>query len=125
LLRPLLTVSALIAIYYALPLDRVDEPQLLLVLVAGMLAIAGLPCGAGTGHPTCPLSRHPAVQGVEALAAAVPLFLLLFAAVYWVLAGGAPDAFTQPMSRTDALHFTATVFATVEFAPMTERPGSS
>jgi len=63
------------------------------------------------------------VQAVEALAVAVPLFLLLFAAGYYLMSYASPSAFTEPMDRTDAIYFTVTVFATVGFgdiAPVTE-----
>ena len=63
------------------------------------------------------------MQAVEALAVAVPLFLLLFAAGYSLMSTASPGAFTEPLDRTDAIYFTVTVFATVGFgdiAPVTE-----
>lgn len=120
LVRPLLTVTALVWLYYLLPLDRWHDPLTVLAIGGGLLAVVGL----------CVLqvrailrARYPAVQAVEALAVAVPLFLLLFAAGYSLMSSGAPDTFTEPLSRTDALYFTVTVFATVGFgdiAPVTE-----
>ena len=45
-----------------------------------------------------------------------PLFLLLFAATYFVVSQGNPDTFNVPgLSRTGALYFTVTVFASVGF----------
>ena len=120
LLRPSLTVTVLVAAYYLLPLDRTDDPRVVLVLVAGMVAVA---CLGLWQVQAIRRSPYPAVQAVEALAAAVPLFLLLFAVAYWLLASSAPHAFSQPLSRTDALYFTVTVFATVGFgdiSPVTE-----
>jgi len=52
---------------------------------------------------------------VETLGAAVPLFVLVFASTYLLLASGQPQAFTEPLSHTDALYFTMTVFSTVGF----------
>jgi len=63
------------------------------------------------------------VQAIEGLAFAVPLFLLLFATGYYVLASVTPGAFTELVNRTDALYFTVTVFSTVGFgdiAPVTQ-----
>jgi hypothetical protein len=60
-------------------------------------------------------SDYPALRAIEALAAAIPLFLLVFAATYFKLADVRPQAFTEPLTRTDALYFTVTVFATVGF----------
>ena len=68
-------------------------------------------------------ARYPAVQAVEALAVAVPLFLLLFAAGYSLMSTASPGAFTEPMDRTDAIYFTVTVFATVGFGDITPKTG--
>jgi voltage-gated potassium channel len=120
LVRPLLTVTALVGLYYLLPLDRWHDPRTVLAIGGGLLAVVGL----GVLQVRAILrARYPAVQAVEALAVAVPLFLLLFAAGYSLMSSGAPDTFTEPLSRTDALYFTVTVFATVGFgdiAPVTE-----
>ena len=121
LVRPLLTVTALVTLYYLLPLDRWHEPLTVFALTGGLLAVVGL----GALQVRAILrARYPAVQAVEALAVAVPLFLLLFAAGYSLMSSAAPEAFTEPLSRTDALYFTVTVFATVGFgdiAPITEQ----
>jgi hypothetical protein len=118
--RPLSTVTALIALYYMLPMDHVDDPEVALVLVTGLLAIVGLCVWQVRAIQR---SRYPAVQAIEGLSFAVPLFLLLFAAGYYVLASVTPAAFTEPVNRTDALYFTITVFSTVGFgdiAPVTQ-----
>jgi len=118
--RPLSTVIALIALYYTLPLDHVDDPEVALVLVAGLLAIVGL-CTWQVRR--IQRARYPGVQAIEGLAFAVPLFLLLFATGYYVLASVTPGAFTELVNRTDALYFTVTVFSTVGFgdiAPVTQ-----
>ena len=120
LLRPLLTVTALVALYYLLPLDRWHDPLTVVAIAGGLLAVVGL--GAFQARAAI-LRRYPAVQAVEALAVAVPLFLLLFAAGYSLMSAANPGAFTEPLDRTDAIYFTVTVFATVGFgdiAPVTE-----
>ena len=69
MLRPLLTVTALMVLYYTLPLDRKPDLRLILLLSAGVLAVVGL----GVWQVQAILrSRYPAVQAVEALAVAVP-----------------------------------------------------
>jgi hypothetical protein len=53
----------------------------------------------------------------------VPLFLLLFASTYFLMERASAAAFTQPLTRTDALYFTVTIFSTVGFgdiAPKSE-----
>ena len=60
-------------------------------------------------------AEHPRLRAMEALATAVPLFLLLFSATYYLIAKERPSSFSETLSRTDALYFTVTVFATVGF----------
>ena len=46
----------------------------------------------------------------------MPLFLLLFASAYLTMAHANPANFnTHPLTRTDVLYFTVTVFSTVGF----------
>jgi hypothetical protein len=66
-------------------------------------------------------SRFPGLRGVEALATSIPLFLLLFAGTYVVLAAISASNFSEPLTRTDALYFTVTVFATVGFGDITAK----
>jgi hypothetical protein len=44
-----------------------------------------------------------------------PLFLLLFAASYYILSADDAATFTEALSRSDALYLTVTIFATVGF----------
>ena len=61
-------------------------------------------------------ARYPAIRAIEALAATAPLFLLLFAATYFVMAQADLSNFNvHSLTRTDALYFTVTVFTTVGF----------
>ena len=51
------------------------------------------------------------------------MLLLVFASVYVQIETNRPNSFTEALSRTDALYFTVTVFATVGFgdiAPKSE-----
>src|SRR5215813_1801225 len=112
LLRALASTSALVVIYYLLPLDRSSTPVAVTMLVIGrvvFVALVGFQLRAIVGSP------FPGIRAVEALAISVPLFLLLFAATYVVLATISAGNFTQPLDRTGALYFTVTVFATVGF----------
>jgi voltage-gated potassium channel len=60
-------------------------------------------------------ARHPGLRAVETLAVVIPTFLLLFAAGYFLASEAQPAVFSEPLTRTDALYFTITVFATVGF----------
>ena len=64
-------------------------------------------------------ARYPAVRAIEALATTVPLFLLLFASAYFVMARASTAGFGQHLTRTDALYFTVTTFSTVGYGDIT------
>ena len=49
------------------------------------------------------------------------LFLVLFASTYFVMSRLAPHSFGTPLTRTDTLYFTITVFATVGFGDITAK----
>jgi hypothetical protein len=66
-------------------------------------------------------AAHPALRAAEALATSVPLFLLLFAATYTTMSRVSAGDFSEPLSRTDALYFTVTVFVTVGFGDIAAR----
>jgi len=110
-LRPLLTVTALVCVYYVLPVDRQLSTWTAVAFTGGLGIVAALVVGEVRMILRSPF---PAWQGVQALALIVPLFLLVFADVYYVLALE-PGLFSQELSRTDALYFAVTVFTTTGF----------
>jgi hypothetical protein len=61
------------------------------------------------------------LRAIEALAINVPLFLLLFASAYVVMAAQSPASFGGHLSHTDGLYFTVTVFSTVGFGDITAK----
>jgi hypothetical protein len=110
--RTLLTATGVLVLYFVLPLDRGFSGGTLITLGAGILAIGVL---VGWQVRAILRARHPALQAIEAVALSLPLFLLLFAAAYWVLSASDPAAFSEPLSRIDCLYFVVTVFSTVGF----------
>ena len=117
-LRAAGSTTALVAIYYLLPLDRASTAVAVTMLIIGLVALIGL---VAFQVRSIIRSPFPLLRGVEALATSIPLFLLLFAATYVVLATISAGNFSQPLSRTDALYFTVTVFATVGFGDITAK----
>ena len=116
LLRATLTSTVLVVLYYRLPLTGALEASTVALLLAGLALFAGVI----TWQVRAILrSDYPGLRAIEALAAAIPLFLLVFAATYLKLAAAQPSAFSEPLSRTDALYFTITVFSTVGFGDIT------
>lgn len=118
LLRALGSTAALVVIYYLLPLDTSSTWVAVTMLVIGLAALTVLVAFQVRWILRSPF---PGLRGVEALATSVPLFLLLFAATYVVLATLSAGSFSQSLSRTDALYFTVTVFTTVGFGDITAK----
>jgi hypothetical protein len=115
-LRPLGTVGLSVAVYYWLPLSERSDAATLAMLVAG-LAIVGVVLA---WHVRAIVgSDYPRMRAIEALALAAPMFLLLFAATYYLMANSSTDNFGGTLSRTDALYFTVTVFSTTGFGDIT------
>jgi hypothetical protein len=115
-IRPLLTVTMLIFAYYLVPVDQRLSGWLLVLLIAEL----GLVLAVIVWQIRMILrARYPALQGIQALAITVPLYVLVFANVYFLVAHSSPDSFTAPLTRTDTLYFTVTVFTTVGFGDIT------
>ncbi|MGZ4506251.1 MAG: potassium channel family protein [Blastococcus sp.] len=120
LVRPLLTVGAVVVVYYLLPLDRGFGWGTFGWLLGGLAVIGIL---AAFQVRSVMRSPFPTLRAVETLAFTVPVFLVLFASVYVLLDAGRPGQFSEPLSRTDALYFVVVVFSTVGFgdiAPVSE-----
>jgi voltage-gated potassium channel len=112
LVRALLTSAALVVLYYKLPMTGALNGSATALLAGGLLAFVMLI----TWQVRAILrSQHPGLRAIEALAVAIPVFLLLFASTYILIAENEPAAFTELLGKTIALYFTVTVFATVGF----------
>ncbi|WP_406058025.1 potassium channel family protein [Streptomyces sp. NBC_01077] len=116
--RSILTLTAVLAAYYLLPLDSAFTVGTVVWLVVGVVLVALLL--AWQVH-TVMRSARPGLRAIVGVATALPFFVLLFSATYYLLERSAPGSFTEAMSRTDALYFTMTVFSTVGFGDIAPR----
>ena len=112
------STAALVAIYYLLPLDHFSTWAAVTILVIGLVMLIGL---IAFQVRWILVSRFPGLRGVQALTTSIPLFLLLFASTYVVMAAISASNFSEPLTRTDALYFTVTVFSTVGFGDITAK----
>ena len=117
-LRVVVSVAVLVALYYLLPLDHSSTPAAVTILVIGL---AGFITLVAVQVRLIIRSPFPGARAVESLATSVPLFLLLFAATYVVLATISAANFGGHLSHTDGLYFTVTVFSTVGFGDITAK----
>jgi voltage-gated potassium channel len=102
----------ILAVYYLIPFGHEATWVTIVPLVIGLILLGGL---AAYQVRVIVKSPFPALRAVEALGTSIPLFLVLFASTYYVMSRISPGSFKIPLTRTDALYFTVTVFATVGF----------
>jgi voltage-gated potassium channel len=117
-LSTLLLTVVLVVLYYVLPLDEPFNAGVAVRLLIGFLVFAGT---AAWQVRKIIGSRYPALRAVEALGLILPLYLLLFASTYFIMERASAAAFTQPLTRTDALYFSVTIFSTVGFGDITAK----
>jgi hypothetical protein len=117
-LRGLLITTVLVVLYYLLPLDQPWDTGTAMRLLIGLLVFVGVTVWQVRAIAG---SRYPGLRAAEALGLIIPFYLLLFASTYFVMERASAANFTQPLTRTDALYFSVTVFTTVGFGDITAK----
>ena len=112
LLRAAGNTVIVVALYYLLPLDRRPDAAPVLKLALGVTVLAAMIAWQARAITR---SARPAIRATQSLASTTPLFLLLFASTYFIMSLNDPGTFTEPLTRSDALYFTVTIFSTVGF----------
>ncbi|MFG2990893.1 potassium channel family protein [Streptomyces sp. NPDC048257] len=112
LLRSVASATLLTVLFYVAPLDGGFGVITVVTLLLGLVFFGLLTAWQVNAIASAPFPR---MRALESLATAVPLFLVLFSSTYYLLSGQSPTSFSEPLTRTDALYFTVTVFATVGF----------
>ncbi|MFF3608008.1 potassium channel family protein [Streptomyces sp. NPDC002463] len=110
------SATVLVTLYYLPPLDHSSTAVTLTTLLVGP---AGFVAPVAARVRSILRSPHPGLRAVEGLATGIPYFLLLFAAGYAAPAALSPGSFGEPLSHSDALSFTVTVFSTAGFGDIT------
>lgn len=116
--RAAAATGVLLALYYLLPLDREATWAAITTLAIGLAALIALVVFQVRSILNSPF---PGIRAVEALASCIPFFLLLFASTYFVLERLSAGNFSAPLTRSDSLYFTVTVFSTVGFGDITPK----
>ena len=104
--------------YYLAPLDRPLDVSTLIRFLLGLVAFALVIVWQVRAIAS---SDAPRLRTVRAVVIGVTTLLVVFAATYSVISNSRPDSFSEPLSRTGALYFTLTVFATVGFGDIAPR----
>jgi hypothetical protein len=117
-LRIVASIAVVVTLYYLLPFDRSSTSVVVTMLVIWLVVFIGLVAFQVRSVISSPF---PGLRATEALAISVPLFLALFASTYFVMARLSGGSFGAPLTRTDSLYFTVTVFSTVGFGDITAK----
>ena len=116
--RAIVTATVLVALYYLLPLDDLSGASAVGGLIVGIVIFLAL-----VAWEVWRILRsvHPETRALEALFVVLPLFILMFATAYFLMGRAEPADFTEPLTRSDALYFTVTVFSTVGFGDVSPK----
>lgn len=104
--------TGLLVAYYLLPLDERPTAATWAGFVCGLVAVVLVFLWELRAILRSP---HPRLRAAEALAATAVLFLVLFAAFYYLLERASPGTFSEALTKTDSLYFTLATFATVGY----------
>jgi voltage-gated potassium channel len=118
LVRPLAIAVLLVVAYFEAPLDRRLGVSTAVLFAATLLLLCAFLAVEVRGILR---SVRPRLRAIRAVLIGVPMLLVVFAATYSVVDAGHEGSFSEPMSRTDCLYFTVTVFSTVGFGDITAR----
>ena len=116
LMRSLLVSASVVLVYFVLPMSSKLTTSRTAFLVTGVAFVVLL---LVMEIRAIKVSPYPRVKAFEALAVTQPMFLVVFATTYYLMGQADARAWSEPLSRLDALYFTLTVFATVGFGDIT------
>jgi voltage-gated potassium channel len=116
MLAVILTWVLLLGVYYLLPFTDLTSTRSLVRLALSIVAFAAV---LAWQLPRVMHADLPVLRAVQALGGAIPLFLVIFAAVYLSLSHTSTSHFSEPLNHTGALYLTITVFSTVGFGDIT------
>src|SRR5690348_13571734 len=100
LMRPLGTVALTLAAYFWLPLPSRSDAFTILLLVVGLTTLVIV---VAWHVRAIAASEYPRMRALEALSLAAPMYLVLFAATYFVLARSSETSFSEILTRAGAL----------------------
>ena len=117
-LRSAGVATLLLLVYYLVPTAPHHHESLLLRLSASMVAFVVV-----LVNEVRAIQNHeqPMLRAGVSMATVIPLFLVLFAWIYFTMSGFDPGYFSTPLDRTKALYFAVTIFSTVGFGDIVPR----
>jgi hypothetical protein len=111
-LRVLAGSTIVFVLYFSLPFSNVRDRSAWLVLAILLAVVVALTVWQIRGIID---ADDPRLRAIEALAVSIPLLLVSFSTVHFLIGQSNPAAYTEPLTRIDSLYFAVTVFSTVGF----------
>jgi branched-subunit amino acid ABC-type transport system permease component len=111
-LRVIGTTVLVVVVYFVVPMGRDTSATDIFLFVAALVVFTVAVVFQIRRIVDAPL---PQLRAIETLAAAIPVFIVIFALVYVTMAKTQPASFNEPISRMTGLYFTVTVISTVGF----------
>ncbi|MFB0838642.1 potassium channel family protein [Arthrobacter sp. E44] len=111
--------AILLSLYFVIPVGGFNDqnPMAAWIRLAGVvLVFFGV---LAYQMRTILAARVPQIRAAETVVEAILMFLCLFALLYVSLSVTDNSSFNEALSRTDALYFTTSTFATVGFGDIT------
>ena len=109
---------SLIGLYYLLPLDApTAESAAVRILLGGIAFVVVMVWLVRR----IIYSEHPQMKAIEAIGVIIPLFVVVSAGSYLLLAHTRGGGFSVALDHSSSLYFTVTVLSTVGFGDITPR----
>jgi len=114
--RLTLSLAVLIGIYVIVPADRLVDDTIGIEVIIGVLLLAGVIAWEIYRVVRDP---YPEVRAGVSLLVLVAFVVIMFSLAYATMSAAQPDAFSVPITKSDAVYFTVTTLATVGFGDIT------
>ena len=116
LLRMLLSIGILIAVFVIVPPDDIANGRFGIGLFTAFVLLAALVAWEMYRTLNDPV---PEVRAATSLLVLVTAIVILFALAYAGMSSANPDAFTEPLGKSDAVYFAVTTLSTTGFGDIT------
>ena len=117
-LRTVATVALVVLIYYLVPMNKALDASTVIELALGALLFLAV---VAVQVWRTSQSDYPTIRAVESLAFTIPVYVLLFATIYFLVNRADTASFGTPLSRTDTMYFSTTVLTTVGFGDISAK----
>jgi voltage-gated potassium channel len=111
-LRILATTTGLLILYAAVPVPGTSGVGALIGLIVGFVVFVGL---VGWQIRSILSAEHPILRGIEVVAFALVLLIVVFAFAYLSIARADAAAFSEELDHVGALYYTVSTVSTVGF----------